>query len=371
MNLPADMHARRLAALRKVMADNDLDVVAIVPGSNQRYLTGANFGSMERPTVLIVPRAGELRMVLPFFEEATWAKLGVAARVHLWKDTAGYAGAFADAAAGLAPRRLGVEGQKMRVFEEMALTRVLAGATVVDAHQAISSIRLHKDAGEIAALRTAIKVSEAALEATLRQVRVGMTEKEIEAALLGALFAAGAEALAFPPIVAGGGNAAEPHPHASDYRLKSGDTLLFDYGASYAGYNADVTRTVFVGPPSDEARRMYAVVQEANAVGRGAAKAGTTAASVDDITTKVLEASPFAQFILTKTGHGLGLDVHEAPQIMRGNEQVLEPGMVCTIEPGLYVPGVRGIRIEDDVVVTAGAAESLTTFSRDLRIVGA
>jgi Xaa-Pro dipeptidase len=116
---------------------------------------------------------------------------------------------------------------------------------------------------------------------------------------------------------------------------------------------------------------MYAVVQEANAVGRGAAKAGTTAASVDDITTKVLEASPFAEFILTKTGHGLGLDVHEAPQIMRGNEQVLEPGMVCTIEPGLYVPGVRGIRIEDDVVVTAGPAESLTTFSRDLRIVGA
>lgn len=369
MTLDATMRARRLAGLRAAMAANDLDGVAIVPGSNQRYLTGATFGAMERPTVLVVPREGALRMVLPFFEEATWQKLGVDARVYLWKDTEGYAAAFAAAADGLKAKRVGVEGQKMRVFEEMALAAALPGAAIVDAHRAISSMRLHKDASEIAALRLAIKVSEAALEATLRDVHVGVTEREIEKSLLLNLYAAGAEALAFHPIVAAGAKAAEPHASAGNDRIRSGDTLLFDFGASFAGYNADVTRTVFVGDPDDAGRQLYETVREANRIGREAARPGVTASAVDDITTKFLEASPFAAYILTKTGHGLGLDVHEAPQIMRGNDEVLAPGMVCTIEPGLYIPGVRGVRIEDDVVITENGAESLTTFPRELRVI--
>lgn len=194
-------------------------------------------------------------------------------------------------------------------------------------------------------------------------------EREIEKSLLVNLYAEGAESLAFQPIVAAGAQAAEPHASAGNYRIRKGDTVLFDFGAAFAGYNADVTRTVFVGAPNDAEGRLHETVKEANRVGREAIRPGVTASAVDDITTKVLEASPFAAYILTKTGHGLGLDVHEAPQIMRGNEQVLEPGMVCTIEPGLYIPGVCGVRIEDDVVVTENGAESLTTFSRELRVV--
>lgn len=370
MSLTPEIRKRRLASLRAAMAAADLDAVAIVPGANQQYLTGARFGAMERPTVLIVPGEGECRMVLPFFEAATWAKLAIAARVHLWKDTEGYAGAFAAAVSGLQAGRLGVEGQKMRVFEEMAIREALPQAAIVDAHREISAMRLHKDAGEIAALRRAIAVSEAALDATLAEVRVGITEREVEKTLLANLFASGAEALAFHPIVAGGPQAAEPHASAGGYRLREGDTLLFDFGASFGGYNADITRTVFVGEPDADARRMYEAVREANRVGRAAAKPGVTASEVDDITTKFLEASPYAGYILTKTGHGLGLDVHEAPQVMRGNHQVLASGMVITIEPGLYVPGVRGIRIEDDVVIAETGAESLTRFPRELRVVG-
>jgi Xaa-Pro dipeptidase len=198
-----------------------------------------------------------------------------------------------------------------------------------------------------------------------------MTETEIESILLRNLFSNGADGLAFAPIVAAGDNAAKPHAHARpDYAIKSGDALLFDFGGSYQGYHADITRTFFVREVSDFDRAFYETVLAANAKGREVSRAGITASDVDDAVQVVLEQSQFAQYRRHKTGHGLGLDVHEAPQIMRGNHQVLEPGMVFTIEPGLYRAGEAGVRIEDDVVVTEQGIECLTSFPRDIRLVG-
>lgn len=361
---------RRLAALLAAIRAAGLGAAAIVPGANFQYLTGGRFYAMERPTILIVTADGERRAVLPAFEVMTWEKLGFAAEVFAWKDSEGYDGATAAAVSGLGIKRLGVEGQRMRVFEEMALQKAIAGVAIVDAQKAISSIRLRKDRHEIRAIREAIAISEAALEKTLKAIRIGVTESEVEAELLRNLYAAGAREMAFSPIVLGGAQAAEPHGHAGGYRMQRGDTLLFDFGAAHEGYNADITRTVFVGEPEDDARRFYETVLEANRIGRDSVRPGMTASAVDDAVQRFLEASPFAANIVHKTGHGLGLDVHEAPQVMRGDETVLEPGMVITIEPGLYMPGLRGVRIEDDVVVTEGGAESLTRFPRELRVVG-
>ncbi len=167
------------------------------------------------------------------------------------------------------------------------------------------------------------------------------------------------------------GNSALPHGHPrDDYPIQPGDPLLLDFGASCDGYHADITRTVFVGEPTDHARAIYEAVRAANSAAHDAARPGISADQVDRTTLGVLEAHGFRDYIVHKTGHGLGLDVHEDPYIMRGNWQMLEPGMVFTIEPGLYQPGVIGVRIEDDVVVTADGVESLTTFPRALRIVG-
>lgn len=370
MTLDRETTDRRLGALVAAIGKAGLDAAAIVPGSNFQYLTGGRFYAMERPTILIVTAAGERRAVLPAFEVMTWEKLGFSAEVFAWKDSEGYDKATAAAVAGLQIGRLGVEGQRMRVFEEMALVKAIPAVTVVDAHKAISSIRLRKDRQELRMMREAIAVSEAALERTLKEIRVGITEREVEAELLRNLYAAGAKEMAFAPIVLGGAQAAEPHGHAGGYRMQRGDTLLFDFGAAHQGYNADITRTVFVGAPEDDARAFYETVLEANRIGRDSVRPGMTAAAVDDAVQRFLEASPFAAHIVHKTGHGLGLDVHEAPQVMRGDETVLEPGMVITIEPGLYVPGLRGVRIEDDVVVTESGAESLTRFPRELRVVG-
>ena len=228
-----------------------------------------------------------------------------------------------------------------------------------------------KTGEEIAALTRAIQISETALAEVLESVAIGQTEKDREARLLGALFAHGADGLAFPPIVAAGDNSAKPHAHArGTYRIAARDPLLLDFGATWGGFCADITRTVFVGDPSPEARDVYDTVLRANEAGHTATRAGVTAHDIDDAVTRVLEDSPFANRIRTKTGHGLGRAVHEAPYIMRGNHQPLPPGCVFTNEPGLYQLGAFGVRIEDDVLVTSTGSTSLTTFPKQLTVVG-
>jgi Xaa-Pro dipeptidase len=361
--------------LRDAMAAHGLDAAAIVPGANFRLLLKRDFHLMERPLLLIIPREGKSAAIVPELEMASFGPLGFEGHIFPWRDEEGYRGAFAKAAQALPQlaraTKFGLEAERMRAFEMMALQQAFPGARFVNAHQPISEIRLRKTADEIAYLRRAIEISEAALEATLAQVRIGLTEKQIERVLINEMFNHGAGGLAFDPIVAAGDNSAQPHAVSREtYQLKAGDALLIDFGASWQGYNADITRTFFVGGVSDRDRRFYETVAAANAAGKQAVRAGVTAHAVDDVVQKVLEGSEFAQFRQHKTGHGLGLDVHEAPQIMRGNQAVLEPGIVFTVEPGLYRPNEVGVRIEDDVVVTDTGHQCLTSFPRELRIVG-
>ncbi|MCB1449325.1 MAG: aminopeptidase P family protein [Nitratireductor sp.] len=364
-----------LDVLKPVLSKHGLDAVAFVPGSNFRRIFRRDFHLMERPLVIIVPASGDPVAIVPNLEMASFSAIDFPGPVFDWRDETGYRDAFRQAAEALphlaGSSRFGLEAQRMRVFEQMALGEVFPDVKFVDAHQAISSIRLIKTADEIALLKEAIRISEAALEATLQEVRVGQSETEIESILLRQLFAHGADGLSFEPIVAAGDNSAQPHAKARpDYHIKAGDSLLIDFGASWRGYNADITRTFFVQEVSEFDRAFYETVLAANERGKSVTKAGITASHVDDSVQKVLESSQFAQFARHKTGHGLGLDVHEAPQIMRGNNAALEPGMVFTVEPGLYRIGECGVRIEDDVVVTEDGIECLTNFPRELRLVG-
>ena len=364
-----------LEPLKKVLARTALDALVLVPGANFRRVFAKDFHQMERPLAVIVPHQGEAVAVVPHLEMGSFRPIGFPGQIFDWRDEEGYMDAFM-AAGGALPQlgpgaRIGVEGQRMRVFDLFALQKALPGTQFIDIHAEISAIRLHKTPEELGLQRKAIRLSEAALEATLGEVAAGMTETEIEAILLRNLFSLGADGLAFAPIVAAGDNAAKPHAHArADYRIKPGDALLIDFGGTFQGYSADITRTFFVKEVSDYDRAFYETVLAANEKGRQISRAGITASDVDDAVLRVLEQSQFAQFCRHKTGHGLGLDVHEAPQIMRGNTQVLEPGMVFTIEPGLYRDGEAGVRIEDDVVVTENGIECLTSFPRELRLVG-
>jgi len=361
--------------LRDAVVAAGFDAAAIVPGPNFLRLFGRDFHLMERPLVIIVPAKGDPVAIVPNLEMASFSKIGFDGEVFDWRDEAGYRAAFQAAAAALPQLKkatsFALEAQRMRVFEQLALAEVFPEASFTDGHQLISTIRLHKTANEVARLRKAIDISERALEATLSDVRVGQTEKEIEGILIRHMFAHGADGLSFSPIVAAADNSAQPHARArGDYNVKPGDALLIDFGATWQGLNADITRTCFIGEVSDYDRDFYHAVLAANEAGHKASLNGATAHDVDDAVQKSLEASPFAAFARHKTGHGLGLDVHEAPQIMRGNHQILQTGMIYTIEPGLYRLGECGVRIEDDVVITDGGSESLTHFPKELRLLG-
>jgi len=369
------MNTPDLNSVRKILTAHQLDAVAFVPGANFRRIMGQDFHLMERPLIIVVPRDGDAAAIVPRLEMDSFEATGFSGQVFEWQDETGFDEAFRCAAAALpelaASKRFGLEGQRMRVFEHMALAQAFPDARFVDAHHALSTIRLHKTPQEIEYIREAIRISELALEETLQSVEIGQTETEVQAMLLNRLFANGADALAFNPIVAAGANSALPHASArDDYQLRDGDALLIDFGAGYKGYNADITRTFFVGSVSDFDRAFYETVLSANKRGQAAIRSGTTAHKIDDTVQTVLEQSQFKEFILHKTGHGLGIDVHEAPQIMRGNDDVLETGMVFTVEPGLYRKGECGVRIEDDVIVTDDGVDCLTSFSRELRIVG-
>lgn len=360
-----------LSEYRQLARDMSVDAVALVPGPNFTRALGKAFMSHERPFVVVVPAEGQAAAIVPNLELASWDLVGFEGAVFDWRDQTGYDDAFTVLAAHMPIRSLAVEGQVMRVFVSAAFTRAMPDLRIVDGEREISGLRIIKTDEDIAAMQAAIDISERALGRVIADVRVGQTEKQVEQALIQALFAEGAESLAFSPIVAAADNSARPHGKArSDYQIRAGDALLFDFGACKDGFAADITRTFFVQDVSDEGREVYDTVLRANKAGFDACRPGATAHDIDDAVISVLEASPFADRIRTKTGHGLGRDVHEAPYIMRGNHQKILPGMVWTNEPGLYALESFGVRIEDDVLVTADGCRSLTHFPKELTIIG-
>jgi Xaa-Pro dipeptidase len=235
----------------------------------------------------------------------------------------------------------------------------------------LAALRIRKDAAEIAAIREAIAISEAALQATIDAVQPGMTEREIAATLVMEQFQRGGGPHPFEPIALAGPRSALPHGEPGDARTVSGQPLLIDFGTTVRGYASDITRTFSVGTPSGQLAEVYAVVKAANEAGRAAAKPGATGQDVDRATRQVIESAGLGPYFTHRTGHGLGLSAHEPPDMVEGNDLVLEPGMVFTIEPGVYIPGEVGVRIEDNMVITDDGSESLTTFTRDLLVIGA
>ncbi len=359
----------RRARAALLASEAGFSALAIVPGPNFRYLTGLEFHLMERPTILFLAADGRVLAIMPELERSKWLEAFPEARTFFWQDSEGFAGSFRKLAAALAGP-VGVEGLRMRMFEFEVLASHLPPGAVVNAETALAGLRIRKGSEEIAALRRAIAISEDALGEQLETARAGDSEVEIVARLKQAMLARGAEGFSFDPIVLSGPKSADPHGTPGNRTVAPGEPLLVDFGASWGGMNADITRTFFCRHVPESASAIYDTVLAANARGREVAGPGVTCDSVDRETTAVLSSSPFAEMIRHKTGHGLGLDVHEAPHVMAGNETPLAEGMVVTIEPGLYSPGELGVRIEDNVLITEGGAESLTRFPREVQRFG-
>ena len=360
----------RFDKIYRVLEDKELDAIALIPGSNFKYLTGGSFPLMERPTVFIITKNKNVA-ILPNLEVDSFNQLNINSEIISWHDKDGYNYAFKEASKILNNiKNIGVEGQIIRFFETQALKENFKEIEIINSHKEISSIRKNKEEEEINILLEAIKISEKSLENTLNYIKIGMDELQLKQFLIQELYKNGAEGLSFDPIVLTGKNSAIPHGHSSNQnKIKHGDTLLFDFGATVKGYKADITRTFFMIETDEHQRKAYETVRQANEMGIQKSKIPNTMHDVDNETTLILENSDYKKFIVHKTGHGLGLDVHEDPYIVRGNKTPLEEGMVITVEPGLYIPEKFGIRIEDDVLITNNQPRVLTSFSKELRII--
>jgi Xaa-Pro dipeptidase len=220
-------------------------------------------------------------------------------------------------------------------------------------------------------MRRAVRVAQNALEATIPSIKIGMAEKELAAELVTQLLKHGSEPeLPFSPIVSGGPNSANPHASPTERKLQAGDLLVIDWGATVDGYISDLTRTFAVGQVQTEYEKIHKVVQEANAAGRAAGKPGVPCADVDKAARAVIEGAGYGQYFTHRTGHGIGMEGHEEPYMRGDNMQILEPGMAYTVEPGIYLPGRNGVRVEDNIVVIETGSESLSDMPREIRVVG-
>jgi len=374
------MTTARLEKLNTSLRTSGLDAIALNPGPTLTYLTGANFHLMERPVVFLVAPEQNPALVLPELEmlkveqmpypvqafpygenPSEWEKVFRSAAQALDLDTL----------TGTSGKRIGVEPNRMRLLEFRYIKAGAPEADYPDASDVFGSLRLRKDKDEVESMRCAVKVAEAALEAVLPHIKIGMDERELAAELVVQLLKHGSEPeLPFSPIVSSGPNSANPHASPSERKLQAGDLLVIDYGAAVDGYISDITRTFAVGQVDAEYEKIHKIVQEANAAGRAAGKPGVPCAEVDKAARAVIEEAGYGEYFTHRTGHGIGMEAHEEPYMRGDNMQLLEPGMAYTVEPGIYLPGRNGVRVEDNVVVTETGSESLSDLPRDIRIVG-
>lgn len=355
-----------------------LDALVVTNPVNIRYLSN-HAGSAGT----LVVAAGAVHLLADFrYEEsvrAMQASAGACPALRVWPVPASYDEALVDllASPGVGPR-VGFEAAHLTVARRDWLDRTLAlrgvAVTLSATERVVEQARVVKSEVEVATLRDACRRLSAVADAAFAAVRPGTREREVAGAIEAAIRAAGYERLAFDTIVASGPNAALPHYRAGDRRLDAGDLVVLDFGGVLDGYCCDLTRTVSVGPPSADARRLHTAVRDAQQAAIAAVTPGVPATAVDAAARDLLTARGLGQAFGHGTGHGLGLDIHEEPRIGRPRPDApsvqLQPGMVFTIEPGAYLPGLGGVRIEDDVLVTADGCEVLTAVPRQLLALG-
>ena len=363
-------HENRLKRLVRAQRESGMDLLAVVPGANLRYLTGLEMHSSERITLALFPLGGQPMFVLPGLEAPrAEASLGIEASFYTYTDEQGPGAAFRQMATDLdlEGKVFGVEHLHMRILELRRLEEHAAHAKFVDADPLLSGLRVVKDEEEIEALRRAAKANEECFRQVMEHIQPGVTEQELSAVWQrAALEAENSQLSDLPPIVASGPNGASPHTTATSRRLEDGDLVTIDAFLLVDGYYSDITRTYAVGEPDEELKRIYSVVQEANAAARAIIKPRIEAQEVDRSARQVIEKAGYGEYFIHRTGHGMGLEIHEEPNIVEGNDLLLKQGMVFTVEPGIYVPGLGGVRIEDNVLVTETGCETLSTLPRQL-----
>ena len=328
------------------------------------YLTGFLANPHERLMALTVRADGEVVLVVPDLERENAESRAEGVRVVSWRDGADPYRVLIDALGDCDV--LAVEKDHLT----LARLEGIEADRVVDASPALRSFRAVKEPAELELLAEAARLTDRVTEEILAELQPGMSERDVAGRLASLIQRSGAS-LAFAPLVQSGPNSALPHLGPSERRLADGDLVLLDFGARHRGYNADTTRMAVAGRPDAEQVRVHGAVLDAHDRAIEAIRAGVTAGEVDAAARESLVRAGYGERFIHRTGHGLGLDAHELPNLEPGSTVRLEAGNVVTVEPGVYIPGWGGVRIEDDVVVEAGGARVLTAADRGLMVIPA
>jgi Xaa-Pro aminopeptidase len=362
----------RVRAAREVAEELGIDVVVVTPGSDLRYLCGYNAHAMERLTALAVPRRGEPLLVVPRLEAPMVAASpagGLGLDLLAWDETDDPFALLAEAVVerlGAAPSRVAV-GARTWAEHALGIQRALAGAALELAGPVVDRLRMVKSPAEVEELAAAGGAIDRVHARIGEWLRVGRTEASIGADIASAILAEGHVGVDFT-IVGSGPNGASPHHELSDRTVRAGDVVVVDIGGVTAtGYRSDCTRTSVVGAePTAEVAEWYAVLQAAQEAATAAVRPGVGAQEVDAVARDLIAGAGWGEHFIHRTGHGIGLDTHEPPYIVAGNDVPLVPGMAFSIEPGIYLAGHAGARIEDIVVCTEDGVRTLNERPRDL-----
>ncbi len=353
--------AERLERARQAMRAQGVDVALLSLGLDMPYLTGYNAMPLERLTMLVLPANGDAVMVIPRLEAPRVKPMPNVFSLLPWNETDDPVAITAELVRSAAPSsRVIAVGDQMWARFLVDLMPLLPNTQYRRSVDVIGSLRMRKDSAEIEALRaagSAVDKIAGDLQAG-RIALVGRTEAQVSADLSARIIAQGHDVVNFA-IVAAGENAASPHHHPGSRVIQPNEIVLCDFGGTMNGYCSDITRCVYTGEPSSEVAEAYAVLFEAEAAAVRAATVGTPCEEVDAVARRVITAAGFGEYFIHRTGHGIGLDAHEDPYIVSGNSLALEAGHAFSIEPGIYMPGKWGMRLEDIVVATVDGPDSM------------
>lgn len=359
--------ATPLAELRVWMARHNLDAAYITNPVSIAYLTGFHAEPFERLMALAV-RPDSATLIVPAIEREKASRHAEQAEIVSWRDGEDPLALVRASLDGCA--EVGVEKDHLTVHGAELLVARTAAREMVDAGPEIRRLRRVKGPSEVERLARAASITDAAGEAVMARLRPGQSELEVSV-LIGSAIGELGGTLSFESLVQSGPNSALPHMRPTSRRLSEGDFVLLDFGAAFDGYRADTTRMAVVGEPTAKHLEIHGLVLAAHDAAIGAVRVGTTAGAVDSAARQVIEAAGMGDRFFHRVGHGVGLEAHEEPSLDPGSSTVLEVGMTFTIEPGVYIPGWAGVRVEDDVVVERAGCRVLTQADRGLRVIEA
>ncbi|HEX4433825.1 MAG TPA: aminopeptidase P family protein [Acidimicrobiales bacterium] len=364
--LPPITVTGRLDRLRAAFDEHAVDALVVTTLANVRYLTGFS-GSA---AVLVITKDQSVLTTDGRYRTQSSEQLqqAGASDVEVCIGTgAEQREAARSALTAAGADCIGLEAGNITWSGQRGWADVVGGDKLVATANAVEVLRERKDAAELARMERAAAIADAALFEVLPLMSQGITEEHFALELDTAMRRGGAESTAFDTIVAAGENSAKPHHHPGSRRINGGDPVVVDFGATYEGYRSDMTRTFCVdAEPEGELARIFSVVQASQAAGAAAVRPGVSAKDVDDICRRIIADAGWAERFEHGTGHGVGLDIHEAPTVSQMGTAILAPGFVVTVEPGVYVPGHGGVRVEDTLVVTEDGARTLTRFTKDI-----